>query len=93
MNKINIRFFLGTSLKLRNEMVKNLNVTYGKYVRELSKQDLAYKKMVNSLPHRFLSGYTYGEDPPRPLRSQRIAEIPVETDVNSFVISYDVCKI
>ena len=61
-------------------MIKQLNEAYEKNIHALSKQELAYKKMVASYPPRFLSGYTYGEDP-KPLRSQRIAVPPAETDV------------
>lgn len=64
-------------------MIKYLNQTYERHIQVLSKQELAYKKMVESHPPRFLSGYTYGEDP-KPLRSQRCAVPPVETDVNYY---------
>ena len=75
------QFFIGTSTKLRNAMVKDLYQIYEAHIHVLSKQDLAYSKMVDSLPPRFLSGFTY-EASPQPLRSQRIATIPLETDVN-----------
>lgn len=76
---------LGTSCKLRNDMIRNLNLVYEKHIQAFSKQDMAYRKMVDTHPPRFLSGYTYGEDP-QPLRSQRIAVLPIETDVNYIYI-------
>ena len=73
-------YFIGTSIKLRKEMIRELNQKYDKYIHTLSRQDFAYLKMVENNPPRFLSGYTYGEDP-KPLRSNRIAVPPIETDV------------
>lgn len=67
-------------MKMRNEMIKLLNDTYERQIYALSKQELAYRKLVNSYPARFLSGYTY-EEIPKPLRSQRVAVQPIETDV------------
>ena len=61
-------------------MIRDLNLKYEKHIHALSKQDLAYLKMVQDHPPRFLSGFTYGEDP-KPLRSQRVAMPPIETDV------------
>lgn len=66
-------------------MVKDLNKAYELAIQSFSKQDLAYMEMVETYPPRFLSGFTYGPDP-KPLRSQRIAVPPVETDVMSFCI-------
>lgn len=77
---IEVEFFLGTSSKRRNELIRDLNEMYQKQISTISKQDLAYKVMVEKYPPRFLSGFTYEEDP-QPLRSQRIAIPPVETDV------------
>ena len=68
-------------------MIRDLNQRYDKHILELSKQDLAYRRMVDTLPPRFLSGYTYGEDP-KPLRSQRISVAPIETDVILCYILY-----
>lgn len=73
--------FIGTSAKLRHEMIRDLNYKYQTHIHDLSRQDLAYEKMIDSHPPRFLSGFTYEENP-KPLRSQRIAEKPIETDVN-----------
>lgn len=61
-------------------MLRDLNRSYGLLVQTHSRQDLAYNKMVETFPPRFLSGYTYGPEP-KPLRSQRIAVPPLETDV------------
>lgn len=66
-------------------MIRDLNQKYESYIHELSSQDLAYRRMVDKHPPRFLSGFTYGEDP-KPLRSQRIAVPPVETDVIDLVL-------
>ena len=61
-------------------MIRDLNKKYGSLVQTYSRQDFAYSKMVETHPARFLSGFTY-EQIPQPLRSQRIAVPPVETDV------------
>ena len=82
---IYIYLFLGTSSKLRKQMVMDLNRKYDCNIQSLSKQDDAYKLLVESHPPRCLSGFTYGEDP-KPLRSQRIAVPPVETDVTKLYI-------
>lgn len=66
---------------MRHELIRDLNSKYEKQVQAISKQDLAYSKMVETPPPRFLSGFTYEENP-KPLRSNRIAMTPVETDVN-----------
>ena len=80
---IYIYYLVGTSSKLRKEMIRDLNEKYDLQIQLYSRQDLAYRKMVETLPPRFLSGFTYGQDP-KPLRSQRIAVPPVETDVIFF---------
>ena len=74
-------------MKHRNNMITLLNQTYQSNILELSKQELAYRKMVDTHPPRFLSSFTYGEDP-QPLRSQRVAVTPVETDVKQFFKSF-----
>ena len=61
-------------------MIRDLNKEYNLLIQKYSRQDLVYRKMVESYPPRFLSGFTYGQDP-QPLRSQRIAVPPIETDV------------
>lgn len=68
---------------MRKEMVRDVNLIYQKHIHELSSQELAYTKMVESHPPRLLSGYTY-EEFPKPLRSQRVAVPPIETDVIFF---------
>lgn len=79
------KLFIGISVKLRKDMVKDLNIKYQSLIEALSSQELAYKSMVNDHPPRFLSGFTYEENP-KPLRSQRIAVQPIETDV-IFIIA------
>lgn len=69
---------------MRKELIRDLNRSYEINIETLSKQELAYSNMVESHPPRCLSGYTYEENP-KPLRSNRIAVPPVETDVICFV--------
>lgn len=73
--------FIGTSALLRKQMIRELNMTYQTHILSVSKQNLAYKVMVDTYPARCLSGYTY-EERPKPLRSKRIAVVPVQTDVS-----------
>ena len=66
-----------------------MNKEYDILIQNNSQQHLAYEKMVDTYPARFLSGYTY-EEVPQPLRSQRIAMPPTETDVNSIFYIYKI---
>lgn len=74
------QFLVGVSSKQRKETVRDLNNKYNSLIQSLSKQDLVYQEMVEKYPPRFLSGFTYEENP-QPLRSQRISVLPIETDV------------
>ena len=40
-----------------------------------------YTTMMNKYRYRMLSAYTYDADEPRPIRSERCADMPTETDV------------